>query len=102
MLVFDFLDAAYTGTYDDADTKNIFLREIDPAVIDRLARRGHGELSEAVHSLAFSPVDVLSYVEALYLAPEADRVRTRIERFYGGNAAPAFAQRREKLIRGLR
>jgi hypothetical protein len=101
VLVLDFLDASDAGADHDAGAENIHLREIKSAVLDGLIRCGHGELSEAVHPLALSPIDIFGYIEILCLAPEAHWIRARIKRFYQGDTALALAQRREKLVCGL-
>src|SRR4030042_2687462 len=65
--VFDLLDAAYACSNDNTGTKNVFFREVEPAVVQSLTCCRHGELGKAVHSLAFPPINVFRHIEVLYL-----------------------------------
>jgi hypothetical protein len=79
VLVFNFLDTAYSCADNDTGTKNVFFGKIKAAVIHSLLRRCHSKLRKAVHSLALALVNVFGYFEISYLTPELDWVCTGIE-----------------------
>jgi hypothetical protein len=81
VLPFNLLDTAYACSYNGTGAKSILLREIKPAIIDRLDRRSHRKLRKPIHSLAFPPLDVFGYIEIFYLAAELYRVSGSVKGF---------------------
>src|SRR5690606_34900266 len=83
---------AAAGIDDHGDVVAVVIADLEPRVVDCLARGGHRELGEAAHAPRLLEVDPVPRAEALHLGRDANLLTGGVERRDGRYARDAAGQ----------